>query len=208
MAELIGEQVRDIRFFWFIRAELAGTSFIIARSGWSGKGGFEIYLEDSAKGLDLWDAVWEAGEKYNIRAGCPNLIDRIERGLLSFGSDMTLANNPYEAGLGRFLEDTKKAESMSSSVLAEIRRKGPEKALAHLAIEGDKLISPRSTWDVLGEDDKAVGIVTSLAYSKTFKTNLAFATVEAGVNVQGNTVRVDVGDGEIRNARIRDRHWQ
>ena len=208
MAELIGEQVRDIRFFWFIRAELAGTSFIIARSGWSGQGGFEIYLEEFDKGLDLWDAIWEAGQKYNIRAGCPNLIDRIESGLLSFGSDMVPANNPYEAGLGRFVDDTKAAECMSSEALARVRESGPDNQLAYLTIDGDKLSSPRSTWDVLDDSGKVVGILTSLAWSLKFQTNLAFATIETGANVVGNKLSVKTGKGDVKAAQVRNRFWE
>ena len=207
MAELIGDQVRDIKFFWFIRASLADTDFFIARSGWSGQGGFELYLEDSSKGLDLWDAIWQAGEKYNIRAGCPNLIDRIERGLLSYGSDMTLENNPFECGLDRFFETTKEAEFMSRQAMQEIAEKGPCKSLAYLAIEGPALVSPRNTWVVRDQDNNDIGIVTSLAYSKKFSTNLAFATIHADANNHGQSLYVDLEGDEIRTAKVLNRFW-
>ena len=61
MEEVLGPEVRDIRFFWFIEAEIAGTPVLVARSGWSGQGGFEIYLQDSSKGFALWDSIWEKG---------------------------------------------------------------------------------------------------------------------------------------------------
>ena len=48
------------------------------------------------------EAFFEAGKDLNVRAGCPNLIERIEGGLLSFGSDMTRQNTPVEAGLAKF----------------------------------------------------------------------------------------------------------
>ncbi len=208
MAELCGDEIRALKFFWFMPAKLAGTDFIIARSGWSGQGGFEIYLQDFSKGLALWDAIWDAGQKYNIRAGCPNLIDRIEKGLFSYGTDMTLANNPYEAGLGRFLEKSKAAECMSAPALAKIIENGALKEMAFMAIEGDKLRSPRATYDVLDSQGNVVGIVTSLAFSKKFATNLAFASVDAGVNVHGNAVQVDCGEGGLRVGEIRDRFWQ
>ena len=208
MAKVLGEQVRDIRFFWFIHASLVGTDFIIARSGWSGQGGFEIYLEDGSKGLELWDAIWDAGQEFNIRAGCPNLIDRIERGLFSYGSDMTIANDPYECGLDRFFEPEKEAECLSHSALQEVRRNGPAKNLVYLSIEGDVLLSPRDTWDVLDENDKQVGIITSLAYSKNYGSNLAFAMVEADLNQHGNTLYVDAGEESYRKATIKNRSWK
>ena len=54
--------------------------------------------------MKLWDTLAAAGEDLQVRAGCPNLIERIESGLLSYGNDMTLDNNPLEAGLDRFFK--------------------------------------------------------------------------------------------------------
>ena len=205
LVDLLGEEVRDIRFFWFKRFNLAGTEFNMARSGWSGQGGFEIYLEDAAKGLELWDAIWQAGEKYNIKAGCPNLIERIESGLFSYGSDMTQENNPYEAGLGRFFEDSKQAECMSSDALRAVAAEGVKMNLAFIAIDGDSVVSPRDTWDVLNESGDCVGFVTSLAYSPRYQTNLAFATVEAQENQPGNTLSVVLEGGKKCSATVRTR---
>ncbi len=208
MAKVLGEKVRDIRFFWFIEASLAGTDFIIARSGWSGQGGFEIYLEDSSKGLALWDAIWEAGQEFNIRAGCPNLIDRIERGLFSYGSDMTLADNPYECGLDRFFESDKEAEYLSRAALEAVRDKGPEKSIVYLFVGGEAVLSPRNTWDVKDANGNQVGIVTSLAYSSNYGTNMAFAMVEAAQSQHGNTLYVDVGEDSLRKATVKNRFWK
>ncbi|NKB62172.1 MAG: dimethylsulfoniopropionate demethylase [Gammaproteobacteria bacterium] len=185
MADLVGEHIRDIRFFWFIETEIAGTEVILARSGWSGQGGFEIYLQDSSRGLDLWDAVWRAGEKYNIRAGCPNLIERLETGLLSYGSDMTLDNNPLECGLDRFFKLGKPAEYMCREALDTIAAQGVARKVVNLKVMGDKLTAPRSTWNVKNETGEVVGILTSLAYSPKYEANLCFATIDAAYGNQG-----------------------
>ncbi len=208
MADILDDGIRDLKFFWFTKAEIAGTEVVVARSGWSGQGGFEIYLQDGAKGLDLWDVIWEAGRKYNIRAGCPNLIDRIERGFLSYGSDMTLENNPYECGLDRFLEPGKEAEFMSAAALTEILENGVRKNLVHLSVSGSPLASPRSVWDVVDENTRKVGILTSLAYSPKYKSNLAFATIDASANQAGRALRVHVNGEEFREAWIADRNWK
>jgi dimethylsulfoniopropionate demethylase len=208
MSELLGMDTRKIKFFWFEKVSLADTDLIMARSGWSGQGGFELYLENSSKGLDLWDVIWEAGQKYNIKAGCPNLIDRIERGLFSYGSDMTLANNPYECGLERFVEESKEAECMSSEALQRVSEKGPEKTLGFISIEGDSLLSPRDVWSVLDSENNKVGIVTSLAYSPKYESNLAFASIKAGANVKGNVLYVDVGEEGPRKAIVMSRSWK
>ncbi|WP_424945605.1 dimethylsulfoniopropionate demethylase [Candidatus Spongiihabitans sp.] len=196
LADVVGDHIREIKRFWFIEAELAETDVIIARSGWSGQGGFEIYLTDRAKGLALWDLIWDAGRKYNIRAGCPNIIDRIERGLLSYGSDMTMDNNPYECGLERFFEARKDAESMSKDALAKFAKNGVRKNQVYLAISGSPMASPRSIWDVVDENNKVVGMVTSSAYSRNYQSNVAFALVDAEVNQEGRKFRVDIGAAE------------
>ncbi len=201
MAKVIGEHVRDVKFYWYIKAEIAGTDVIVARSGWSGQGGFEIYLQDFSKGLDLWDEIWEAGQEFNIRAGCPNLIDRIERGLMSYGSDITMENNPYECGLDRFFSDTKDAEYLSAPALGKIRKEGVKRHLVYLSIEGNALTSPRSTWDVLDADKNVVGIVTSSAYSAKLGSNISFATIDAQVDQNEENLFVDLGDGELRRAK-------
>ena len=60
--------------------------------------GYELYLLDPARGVDLWNRVMEAGKRYNIAPTGPSDIRRIEAGILNYGIDMTLDNNPYEVG--------------------------------------------------------------------------------------------------------------
>jgi len=207
MAEVIGPEVRDIRFFRFIETEIAGTRVIMARSGWSGQGGFEIYLQDSSKGTDLWDAICSKGEAYNLRAGCPNLIERLETGLMSYGSDMTLENNPFECGLDRFFTLGKEAEYMSRDALERISTEGVSKKLVNLAIDGDSITAPRSTFDVLDQGGGCVGYVTSMAYSPKYATTLSFATVDIGSTVPGTSLQV-VTDQGLRSASVRGADWQ
>ena len=83
MARVFGDSVRDIRFFRFGHFDFEGHDMVVARSGYSKQGGFEIYVQDSAAGMPLWDALFAAGQDLEVRAGCPNLIERIESGLLS-----------------------------------------------------------------------------------------------------------------------------
>jgi glycine cleavage system aminomethyltransferase T len=207
MADVVGEHVRKIKFFWFIDETIAGTPVKIARSGWSGQGGFEVYLQDAAKGLELWDTFWEAGKKYNLRAGAPNLIERVESGLKSYGQEMTLDSNPFEAALENFVDLDKKAEYMSREALAAIAKTGPEKRLVNLRIEGDPLEALRTDCGVLDNDGNRVGIVTTWIYSPRFKANIAFAIVKSACAQIGSTLSVDDESG-IRKATIVNSRWQ
>ena len=207
MAEVVGEHTRDIKFFWFIDETIVGTPVKIARSGWGGQGGFEIYLQDSAKGNDLWDVFWEAGQKYNIRAGAPNLIDRLETGLKSYGQELTINSNPLEAGLEHYINPDKKAEYMCRDALAKIMATGPEKRLVNLYLEGDALQSPRSDWRVMDGDGNDMGMVTSAAWSPRYESNIAFAIVKSVASAIGTGLSVDV-DGELRSVTVVNAKWQ
>ena len=206
MADVVGEHTRDIRFFWFIDETIVGTPVKIARSGWSGKGGFEVYLQDSSKGNELWDIFWEAGQKYNIGVGAPNLIERIEAGLKSYGQDMTIENNPFEASLDRYIDIDKEAEYMCRDVLHDIAKSGPKKRLVNMIIEGRDLDPIRADWPVLGDDGEQVGIVTSKTWSPRFEANIALAIVNASHVSPGTPVTVDA-DGDTRSATICDEKW-
>lgn len=207
VADVVGRHSRDIRFFRFIDETIAGTPVKLARSGWSGQGGFEVYLQDSSKGLDLWDTFWEAGRKYDLRAGAPNLIERLESGLKSYGSDMTIDSNPLEAGLEKYINLDKPAEYMSREALARIAKNGPEKRLVHLAIDGKPLGPMRAVWTVLDTRGGQIGLVTTKVWSPRFSTNIAFAIVQSTHAAVGTRLTVDAG-GEEREAVIRDEKWQ
>jgi len=207
VADVVGEHVRGIRFFRFVDATVAGTPVKVARSGWSGQGGFEIYLQDSAKGIELWDAFWEAGRKYDLRAGAPNLIERMESGLKSYGSDMTIDSNPLEAGLDKFIDLDKPAEYMCRDALARIARDGPEKRLVNLAIDGGPMAPMRADWPILDGGGEQVGIVTTKVWSPRFRTNIAFAIVRTSHAGVGTSLGVDA-DGDRRRATVRDAKWR
>jgi len=207
MADVVGEHTRDIRFFWFIDATIAGTPVKIARSGWSGQGGFEIYLQDSSKGTELWDVFWEAGRKYNLGPGAPNVIERVETGLKSYGQEMTVDSNPFEAGLEKYMDLDKEAEYMSRDALARIAETGPEKRLVNLKIDGGPLEAMRADWKVLDDVGNPIGLVTTRVYSPRFKANIAFAIVKSSHAKVGTVVSVDAG-GDIRSASVHDARWQ
>ena len=139
MADLVGEQARSIKFFRFIETTIAGTPVVLARSGWSGQGGFEIYLQDSSCGLALWDAVWQAGQKYQVRAGAPNLIEKLETGLKSYGSDITHDYHVLECGLEKFINLDKPAEFTARDSIAHFDKRPVKRRPVNLMVEKERL---------------------------------------------------------------------
>jgi aminomethyltransferase len=72
VAHVCGDWVRGLKYFWFRETDIAGIPVLVARSGWSKQGGFEIYLRDGSKGTQLWDIFREAGKAWDIGPGNPN----------------------------------------------------------------------------------------------------------------------------------------
>ncbi len=206
METLVGPTVRTLGFFRFIHCELADTPVVLARSGWSGQGGFEIYLQDAERGHALWDLIWDAGQPFHIRAGCPNLIERIETGLLSYGSDMTLDTNPMECGLDRFFQLGKSAAYLARQALDRIHREGVRRRLVNLMIPGEVIPSPRSGYPVSDASGKRVGMVTSLAWSPRFQGNVSLAMVDSSVSEPGTSLKVHTPD-DLYDGVVKGRDW-
>ncbi len=200
MQSVFGIEVTKLAFFAFGYFDWRGHSLMIARSGWSKQGGFEIYLHDSALGERLWDDIWQAGEAYQIRAGCPNLIERIEGGLLSYGNDMTLADTPLECGLGRFCNLDSGHEFIGRKALLDQRESGLSKRLMGLNISGSA-IKPVTQIAECQSDGQACGYVSSAVFSPDFGSNLGLAMLSAQTAQNGQRIVVKI-ENSWREAEV------
>ena len=79
MEKVFGKKITELKFFGFEYFDYKGTKHLIARSGWSKQGGFEVYVENISSGQDLYDHLFEIGVEFDVKPGCPNLIERIEK---------------------------------------------------------------------------------------------------------------------------------
>jgi dimethylsulfoniopropionate demethylase len=170
VAKVMGETVRDIRFFRFKRISYKGHPLVVARSGWSKQGGFEIYVDDPTIAVDLWDEFFVQGESMNVRAGCPNGIERLESGLMSFGNDMDYDDTPFDCGLDRYVSLKSNINSLSIEALREYA-KAPQKQLIGLVIDQNMgALNP----DIL-INGEVIGEVRSQSWSPRYQRTLAFA---------------------------------
>lgn len=201
MARVFGEAVRAIRFFRFATLRFQGVDLIVARSGYSKQGGFEIYVQGSEIAEPLWDALFEQGKDLEVRAGGPNLIERIEGGMLSYGNDMTRENTPYECGLGKFCAAAAAIACIGRDALLREASEGPLRQIRGLAIAGAPLKPCRAPLPVTAAGEPA-GQVTSLAWSPDLETNVAIGMIERAHWAPGTTVEVVTQDGP-RRAEVR-----
>ncbi|MFT5391498.1 MAG: dimethylsulfoniopropionate demethylase [Gammaproteobacteria bacterium] len=200
MARVFGERVREIRFFRFETLEFQGAPLVVARSGYSKQGGFEIYVTPNELAGPLWDALFAAGEDLDVRAGCPNLIERVESGMLSYGNDMTRENTPHECGLARFCNTWEAIGCVGRDALLRVARDGPVRQIRGFLIDGDRVDDCLEPWSVVA-DGELVGQITSAVWSPDAGTNVAIGMVSKAHWMPGTMVSVHTPSGE-RNAMV------
>lgn len=175
MTRIFGNVVNDIRFFRYKRLPYKGHEFIVARSGWSKQGGFEVYIDNAKLGQALWDELFEVGEDLNVGNGSPNLIERIESGLMSFGNDMDYRHTPLECGLEKFCNLDSNLNSMSLAALRRQRDVGIQQKLVGVVAQEIK----EQPADVqLSIDGQHIGEITSHTISARHPAWLAFAMID------------------------------
>ena len=209
LVSIFGESIRKIKFFNFRVFDFMGTKQIIARSGYSKQDGFEIYFKGFEKYFDsvdigekLWDTIWKAGKKFNISPGCPNLIDRIEGGLMSYGNDFTKDNNPFECNLDKYCNGNSNHEFIGKKALAEIINNGVNKRMRGIIFDGDPIVATGKPLPVLNEDDKKIGEITSGIYSPRIKKNVGLSMILKDYWNDGQKVLVDTLDEKKRNGTV------
>jgi len=200
---LFGDRVLDMPYYSFFEANLDGIPVVVTRTGWTAEVGYEVYLRDGSKGEALWEKVMAAGKAHNIRPIAPSEIRRIEAGILNYGSDITLENNPYEVGLGWLVDLDMKADFIGKKPLKEIKKDGVTRKLVGLEIHGPKIGSWLEEYWPVRADGMAAGRLTALTYSPRLEKNIGYALVPTKSAKLGTQLRIDTPSGERRATVVR-----
>ena len=193
MAKLFGEEIRNLKFFNFNYFEFKDKKYFIARSGWSKQSGFEIYVEDNKAGQDLFDYLFEYGKEFNIKAGCPNLIERIESALLSYGNDFDNRDNPFEANFDKFVNLDSEINFLGKEKLKKIKQDGINRKLMGVIIDHDR-IDMYCEKTLLDDDNNVVGYVRSATYSPTFKKVIGIAMINKPYWDHKTQFKIDINE--------------
>ena len=177
LSEVFGDFINDIKFFKFSKIQFEGSTQIIARSGYSKQDGFEIYLQGFDLGERLWELLWEKGEKYNIAPGCPNLIDRIEAGLLSYGNEITLDTSPLEVGMEDFCNSDFSHDFVGKPALRELQEKGVIKKIKGIIFDVPPCPPCTQPWTLFNENKMKIGQITSAVFSPRIRKNIGLGLV-------------------------------
>ena len=178
MIKVFGDWINDITFYKFKEIEYQGIPLVIARMGYSKELCYELFLRDHSKGDELWEILWQAGQEFNISPGSPNIILRLEGGILSYLADIDRTNNPYEVGLDWAVDLDQEDDFIGKDALRELSLRSPERKLMGAEIHGDPLtIFNAEPWPVL-VDSKKVGSMNAMVYSPRLKKNICYTILD------------------------------
>ncbi|MEW6637479.1 MAG: glycine cleavage T C-terminal barrel domain-containing protein [Actinomycetota bacterium] len=208
MVDLFGEKILDLPYYFLTREELDGMEVIVSRTGYTSELGYEIYLKNASRdGERLWDAVWQAGEPHGMKVIGPCHIRRIEGGILAYGCDMTLENNPYEVDYGYewMVDLDQEADFVGKEALKRIKEEGIERKLVGVEISGDSLGSYNDgsmpDFFPVYKGGERIGRVTSACYSPRLQKNIGYAMVPIEHVERGTELVVETPRG-FREAMV------
>ena len=169
---------------------IGGAAALAQRVTYVGELGWELYVEPGWA-VQVWDRLISEGRAFGIRAAGYRVLDslRMEKGYRYYGTDLTLLDNPFEAGLG-FCVQLDKGDFNGRDALVAARESGIKRRLRTLAVGGDEYL-PIYGGEAVHADGKVVGRVRSCAYGFTAKHNLAYSYLPIEIE-RGGKVQVEV----------------
>jgi aminomethyltransferase len=198
---LFGAWALELRYYRLRETQLGDIPLVVARTGWSGEIGYEIYLRDARRGDELWERVMAAGRPYDIAAIAPSTIRSVEGGLLSYASDIRREDDPFTLGLARLVDLDQPAEFIGKAALRRIAKEGAKRRLVGVEMDGEPLAHANSEfWPVLHRE-RIVGHVTRCVHSPRLEKNIGFANVPVEASLLGTALGIDAPDGR-RRARV------
>ena len=184
-----------LRYYGIADGTVAGIAAHVARTGYTGEDGFEVFVETARTG-ELWDALLDgvrAVDGSPVGLGARDTL-RLEAGMPLYGNELDETTTPYDAGLGRVVKLDKPVEFVGRTSLEQVAADGPKRRLVGLTVEGRGIA--RHGYQVhVGE--RRTGVVTSGTQSPTLGVPIAMAYVAPGDAEPGTMV-----DIEIRDARV------
>jgi glycine cleavage system aminomethyltransferase T len=197
---LFGGWVRDLKRFTFRETALDGIPLLVSRSGWSRQGGVELYLRDGSFGTDLWNRVKEAGRPFGIGPGAPNDTERLESGLISYGSDArreTCPANAFEMGFGRMIDLDGPHDFIGRDALRRIAEAGVRRRRTGIVVDGPPPAPNRTVLDLL-DGDRPIGVVNEIAHSKRLGKTIGVGLVPASLEDGTTGLSIHLPEGTRR----------
>jgi aminomethyltransferase len=196
LQKLTSADLSSVKYYHFLISKFAGIdNVILSNTGYTGAGGFEIYIHrDHAE--KIWNAIFDAGKEFNIKPiglGARDTL-RLEMGFCLYGNDIDDTTSPLEAGLGWITKFTK--DFTNSAALKKQKETGVGRKLI-----GFKMIEkgiPRHDYVIKDEAGNSIGKVTSGTMSPVLGIGIGLGYVTTEHANPGKEIFIDVRGRSLR----------
>jgi aminomethyltransferase len=201
MIKLFGDEIKDLKYYWFKNLKLGDINLLVSRTGWSSELGYEIFLLNTEEGDEVYETIMQAGKGMGLHAGHTSTIRRIEGGMLSYHSDMNIDTNLLELGMDRLVDLDNDFDFIGKKALQKIAKEGVKNMQVGLVIHDDPMPRPNTKYWNIYNNKSMVGQVTSAVYSPRLKKNIALAMVDINSSVIGMKLTVEK-DNKVIDAEV------
>ena len=201
MIKLFGDEIKDLKYYWFKNLKLGDINLLVSRTGWSSELGYEIFLLNTEEGDEVYETIMQEGKGMGLHAGHTSTIRRIEGGMLSYHSDMNIDTNLLELGMDRLIDLDNDFDFIGKKALQKISKDGVKNMQVGLLIHDDPMPRPNTKYWNIYNNKSMVGKVTSAVYSPRLKKNIALAMVDINSSVIGTKLTVEK-DNKVIDAEV------
>ena len=194
LQKLTEAKLDEIRYYWFADSSVSGVAARIARTGYTGEDGFEVYVAPE-NAFRIWNELLSAGAESGMKPcglGARNTL-RLEAKMALYGHEITASINPFEAGLG-WIVKMDKGDFVGRAALEKALESGIIRKLAGFEMKARGIA--RDGYEV-SVNGKPAGWVTSGGPSPTLGKNIGLCYLPAGNAVPGVPIQI-----LIRNAPV------
>ena len=200
LQKLTATDLAAIKYYHFLDGTVSGTPARIARTGYTGEDGFEIYIapEEAPR---IWNELLEAGREFGIKPaglGARNTL-RLESKMALYGHEIDASINPYEADLGWIVKLDKPGDFIGRKALEEVRKNGVKRKLAGFEMTGRGI--GRDGYEVQ-IDGANVGWVTSGGPAPTVGKNIGLCYLPVEKAVPGVAIQVMVRNQPVEAVTV------
>ena len=205
LQKICSEDLSNIARFKCRSAQLAGVPVFLARTGYTGEDGFEIFVwnasvSDPGPAVKVWTAILEAGHANGIEPcglGARDTL-RLEAGLCLYGNDIDETRTPIEAGLG-FVVKLQKSMFIGKEVLLRQKTEGPTVKRVGIVMLDQGI--PRPGFEVYSTTGEKKGKLTSGTFSPLLKVGIGMGYVEPSQSLKDTLLDIDIR-GKMAKARV------
>ena len=198
LQKLTDINLSEIKFYTFIVGRIADVdNVIISATGYTGAGGFELYMYNADAGK-IWNAVFEAGEEFGIKPiglGARDTL-RLEMGYCLYGNDIDDTTSPLEAGLGWITKFNEGNNFIDRKYMEKLKAEGIKNRLV-----GFELIDrgiPRHNYEIFNENGDKIGHVTSGTMSPMLKKGIGMGYVDVNYKKVGTEIYIKVRNKNLK----------